>query len=99
MDRENRHTGFAATVRVAKDFLPWLPMYFGSRIHERMEKADLPDEQGRLTLELSFESLEAARERLLSCGGGLEVLAPWALRASIQDYAMQIIEQYRNSDA
>ena len=56
MDRENRHTGFAVTVRVAKDFLPWLPMYFGSRIHERMEKADLPDEQGRLTHELSFES-------------------------------------------
>jgi hypothetical protein len=36
---------------------------------------------------------------MLSCGGGLEVLAPQALRASIQDYTKQIIDQYRNSDA
>jgi hypothetical protein len=27
------------------------------------------------------------------------VLAPRALRASLQDYAMQIIKQYTNSDA
>ena len=74
-------------------------MYFGSRIRERLAQAGPPDAQGRLNLELFFESLEAARERLLSCGGGLEVLAPWALRASIQDYAKQIIDQYRNSDA
>jgi predicted DNA-binding transcriptional regulator YafY len=99
LDRENRHTDFAVTVRVAKVFIPWLPMFFGSRIHTRLAQAGPPDEQGRLTLELFFESLEAARERLLSCGGGLEVLAPRALRASLQDYAVQIIDQYRNSDA
>jgi predicted DNA-binding transcriptional regulator YafY len=99
LDRENRHTEFAVTVRVAKDFIPWLPMYFGSRIREHLAQAGPPDDRGRITFNLFFESLEAARERLLSCGGGLEVLAPWALRASIQDYAVQIIDQYRNSDA
>jgi predicted DNA-binding transcriptional regulator YafY len=96
--RENQHTDFAVTVRVASDFIPWLPMYFGSRIRERLAQASPPDEGGRLTLELFFESLEAARERLLSCGGGLEVLSPRALRASIQDYATQILAQYQNPD-
>jgi predicted DNA-binding transcriptional regulator YafY len=98
LDRENRHTDFAVTVHVVKDFIPWLPMYFGSRIHERLAQAGPPDDRGHITIELSFESLEAARERLLSCGGGLEVLAPWALRASIQDYAMQTLAQYQNPD-
>jgi predicted DNA-binding transcriptional regulator YafY len=94
-DREDRHMDFAVTVRVAKDFIPWLSMYFGGRIHARLAQADPPDDQGRIVLELFFESLEAARGRLLSCGGGLEVLSPWALRLSLQDYAAQILAQYR----
>ena len=97
-DRENRHSDFAVTVRVAKDFVPWLPMYFGGRIQEHLAQADPPDEQGGIVIELYFESLEAARGPLLSCGGGLEVLSPWALRLSLQDYAAQILAQYRNTD-
>ena len=45
-------------------------------------------------MELAFESLEAARDRLLSLGSGVEVLAPPALRASLADYARQIVAIY-----
>jgi predicted DNA-binding transcriptional regulator YafY len=96
--RENQLTDFAVTVRVHQDFIPWLPMFFGSRIRERLSQSPSPDDQGRIILDLFFESLEAARERLLGCGGGLEVLAPRALRFSIQDYARQILQQYSNLD-
>jgi RNA polymerase sigma-70 factor (ECF subfamily) len=61
-------------------------MYFGSRIlpvHRSNASAGF---RGRITLELSFDSPETARQRLLNCGGGIEVLAPKALRFSILDY-------------
>ncbi len=43
---------------------------------------------------LPFESLEAARARLLGFGAAVEVLAPCPLRRSIQDYAEQIAGLY-----
>ncbi len=43
---------------------------------------------------LTFESLEAARDRLLGYGGAIEVLEPLALRHSIQDFATQTIHRY-----
>ena len=45
-------------------------------------------------MQLFFESLEAARARLLSFGGGVEVLEPQALRCSIADFAAQIAARY-----
>ena len=57
-----------------------------------------PDAAGWLTLQLAFESLEAARTRILGFGRGVEVLAPYALRRSIQDYAEQIVALYACPD-
>jgi len=42
------------------------------------------------------EHKEQARNRLLDCGGGVEVLRPLALRKSMLDYAQQIAERYRS---
>jgi predicted DNA-binding transcriptional regulator YafY len=93
-EREQSRMMYAVTVRVAPDFLPYLPRYFGSRIREKIARAGAPGADGWLTLELAFESLEAARDRLLAFGRGVEVLAPAALRESILDYAMQIKHLY-----
>jgi predicted DNA-binding transcriptional regulator YafY len=49
---------------------------------------------GWQTLTLTFENLEAARARILSYGGAIEVLEPLALRKSIQDFAQQILKRY-----
>ena len=93
-ERERSHSSYPVTVRVAPDFVPVLPWYFGERIHALIAQAGPPDAEGWVTLELTFESLWAARDRLLSFGRGVEVLEPYALRRSILDYASQIVDLY-----
>ena len=94
VEREKRHAAYPVLVRVAPDFIPWLPMYFGAPIREKIAQAGPPDAEEWITLELAFESLEAARDRILDLGRGVEVLKPLALRKSIADYAAQIIALY-----
>jgi predicted DNA-binding transcriptional regulator YafY len=53
------------------------------------------DEQGRVQIDVVFESLEEARARCLSLGCAVEVLMPEALRMSIIDYADQILRVYK----
>ena len=85
---------FTATVRVAPSFIPELPRYFGNYIHTKIARAGLPDAEGWIRLELSFESFEAARDRILGFGRGVEVLEPRALHRSVLDYAEQIVALY-----
>lgn len=91
---ETYFSDFTATVRVAPRFIPELPRYFGSHIHTRIAQAGPPDAEGWIRLELSFGSFEAARERILGFGRGVEVLEPRALRRSVLDYAEQIVALY-----
>jgi predicted DNA-binding transcriptional regulator YafY len=90
---------YPATVRVAPQLVPWLPHYFGSAvstagIRDQLAAASPPSEDDWITLTLTFESLEEARDRLLAFGGAVEVLAPRALRASVADYAAQTVALY-----
>jgi predicted DNA-binding transcriptional regulator YafY len=85
---------FTATVRVAQNFIPELPRHFGNHIHSKIAQAGPPDAEGWIRMELSFESFEAARDRILSFGRGVEVLEPRALHRSVLDYAEQIVALY-----
>jgi predicted DNA-binding transcriptional regulator YafY len=91
--QEASRSAYSVMVRVAPGFIPWLPVYFGERLSL---ESSVRDVDGWLRLELSFENLHAARDRLLDCGGGVEVLAPLALRKSMLDYARQIVRRYEN---
>jgi len=84
---------FTAVVRVAPDFVPVLPRYFGSAIRHKIAQAP-PDEAGWITLELSFSSFFAARDRLLGFGRAVQVLDPIALQRSLLDFAEQIVGLY-----
>jgi len=95
-DVETRRTGYRVVVRVAPDLVQWLPYTFGERIRTVLAEADPPDADGWQRLELRFESLEAARDRLLSFGRAVEVLEPDPLRLSLIDYARQIVDLYEN---
>jgi predicted DNA-binding transcriptional regulator YafY len=53
------------------------------------------DKNGWQTLTLTFESLEAARARILGYGGAVEVLEPLALRRSVMDFAAQTLSRYK----
>jgi len=91
---EESRSDYVVTVRVAPDFVPLLPWYFGEQIRDRIAQAGPPDAEGWITLELPFDRLETARDRILSFGRGVEVLEPRGLRASILDYANQIVALY-----
>jgi predicted DNA-binding transcriptional regulator YafY len=96
-EHEARFAVFSTSVRVAPSFLPLMPKYFGSQIQERISASNTLDEEGWTKITLSFESFEAARERILGFGRGIEVLEPISLRRSIQDMAEQIVDLYQRS--
>ncbi|MFN2225735.1 MAG: helix-turn-helix transcriptional regulator [Anaerolineae bacterium] len=92
---------YPVTVRVAPQLVPWLPHYFGSAvstagIRDRLAAAPSSGDEW-LTLTLTFESLEEARDRFLVFGGAVEVLAPRALRAAVADYAAQTVALYHET--
>jgi predicted DNA-binding transcriptional regulator YafY len=91
---ERQRTDYRAVVRVAPELLEWLPHYFGERIRAAIGEAGPPDGEGWIRLELGFESLPAARERILGFGRAMEVLEPRALRLSVADFARQVVQLY-----
>ena len=92
--RERWLSSYTATVRVAPSALPILPRFFGHQVHEQIAQAGPPDAEGWTTLALSFESFHDALHTLLGFGRAVEVLAPRPLRASVLDFAQQIVEVY-----
>lgn len=94
-EERRRRQVYRATVRVAPASLGALAAHSGAELRGRPGADPEPDAEGWLTVELQFESLEAARAALLACGGGVEVLAPEPLRRSLWDYAEQIAARYR----
>jgi predicted DNA-binding transcriptional regulator YafY len=85
---------FCARVRVAPEALSMLAEYVGDRARGQLAQSYLPDEDGWVTLELPFESLIAARSRLLGLGRAVEVLEPESLRKSLIDFAEQVVGFY-----
>ncbi|MBI5029759.1 MAG: WYL domain-containing protein [Chloroflexi bacterium] len=97
-EREQNRATFIARVRVAPNLVPGLPRYFGNSIREKIANADNPDAEGWLTLELAFESFEAARDRMLAFGRAIEVIEPYSLRCSVLDFAEQIVALYSEAE-
>jgi predicted DNA-binding transcriptional regulator YafY len=91
---EEHRSTYPVTVRVSPEFAPWLPHYVGQALGEGDALAGPLDTEGWVTVILQFESLEEARDRLLTCGRGVEVLAPVALRHSVLDHALQTVSLY-----
>jgi predicted DNA-binding transcriptional regulator YafY len=91
---EESRPSYPVVARVAAGFLGCLPHFFGESIRAVIESAGPADADGRVSLTLPFQSLEAARDRLLGFGRAVEVLEPPALRRSMQDFAKQIASVY-----
>jgi len=91
---EDSRARYMVTVRAAAELVPQLPYYFGNGIQALITQAPAPDAEGWITLTLPFESLPAARARILGFGRAVEVLEPEALRKSVIDFASQITAFY-----
>ena len=98
-EHERSMVSYRVRVRIAPEFVSALPRMMGSGIREQLERTGPPDPDGWVRLELAFDSLFAARDRLLGLGRGVEVLEPWPLRQSLVDHARQIVALYAESDA
>lgn len=90
-------SGYRVEVRVAPQLLPQIVRHYAVNKPENNPSHASADGWTRLTLH--FESLEAARTGLLPAGQAIEVLEPLALRASLADYARQILSLYRCDEA
>lgn len=94
---ESHQSAFKACLRVSDSARSSLVRLFGNQAETALASAKVPDSDGWQTIELAFESFEAARERILSLGRAVEVLEPLPLRFSVLDYAEQIVALYAKS--
>lgn len=95
-EQEESRLSYIVTVRVSPELFPYLPAIFGRSA--LISPASPADEQGWVRQELAFESLFAARQRLLGLGRAVEVLSPRPLRLSVQDFARQIVGLYEGEE-
>lgn len=89
---------YEVTARISPALAPILRHWYGSQTDEILAHASVPDSQGWYRVTLPFESLYAARERILGLGRAIEVLEPLPLRQSLIDFAHQIVDFYENRE-
>jgi len=94
-ENEAIHTRYPVLVRAAPDLSAQLKQSWGENMLEWAGQAGEVDDFGWSTIRLVFESLDAARGRLLAFGRAVEVLEPLPLRKSLVDFAEQIADFYR----
>ena len=80
--------------RVRARVSPTLAQILAENRRETLSGSPPQGRDGWQEVSLSFESLEAARMRILGYGGAIEVLEPVALRKSVRDFADQIHIRY-----
>jgi predicted DNA-binding transcriptional regulator YafY len=82
-------TAYAATVRVSSRVTTDLLQRHGQVVSETDA-----DRDGWRVCRVMFEDDRQALGFLLTLGGAVEVVAPEALRLTVQDYAAQVLRRY-----
>jgi predicted DNA-binding transcriptional regulator YafY len=91
---ESSRPSFSVMVRISPLVLRYLTHVLGDSVINPDGPREHSDAHGQDTITLTFETFEDARGQILGLGGAVEVLAPQALRASVADFARQIIARY-----
>jgi predicted DNA-binding transcriptional regulator YafY len=85
---------FPVRLRVSPGMARELPWRLGEQGSTALAQTEEADQRGWRMIEVVFDSHEQARDKILSFGGGAEVLEPLALRRSVEDFARQIVQVY-----
>jgi predicted DNA-binding transcriptional regulator YafY len=93
-EEERSYSGYPVTARVTQKALPAVLRRFGARVQAQLAQAPEAEDGSRI-LTFYFRWIDEARDRLLPFGRGVEVLEPYALRASLADLAEQTARLYR----
>jgi predicted DNA-binding transcriptional regulator YafY len=88
-------TMYPVKLRVSPTFVPVLPQILGEAVHQQIERASSPDEEGWITLTLEFGSFVHARGEILGFGTFAEVLEPVELREAVIQVASGVVEFYK----
>jgi predicted DNA-binding transcriptional regulator YafY len=96
---EERKSLYRVQVLIHPNLLPFVEYIFGNQVNGNIKASPQDDADRWLPMTLFFESFEAARGKLLSCGRAVEVVEPYALRVSIIDFAEQITSFYRRQSS
>jgi predicted DNA-binding transcriptional regulator YafY len=86
---------YHVTLRVAQFFTPVLPRLYGEGVRALVDEAGQADEDGWTTLNLTFDSFEAARSSVLGMGTAAEVLDPPELRSAVLEMASEVVDFYQ----
>ncbi len=90
--------GYSIKVRVSPAFVPILPQILGETVYTLIENAEPPNEEGWITIPLTFGSFEGARSYVLGFGTMVEVLEPQELRQSVIAFARGIVKFYEERE-
>ena len=99
--RKEYRSSYPVKVRVSSRLTPFVTYYFGAQPNSNIgylmaqKEYNTPGDEW-FEIQLEFASLPEARDAILRCGGGIEVLEPYALRRSVQDFAEQILSVYND---
>lgn len=91
----DRRPAYWVRVKVAPGVITRLPLYFGEDVKTQVNETEPADSRGWISMDVQFEHLFQAREKLLSLGNAVEVLEPDPLRLSVIDFAKQIVDFYQ----
>lgn len=92
--QEALRPSFDAEVLAAPDVLALLQERYPGRIRTMPESQEATRSRGWRRVRIAFAHLYEARERLLACGAGVEVLAPRELRLAVADFARGAASRY-----
>ncbi|MCA9934783.1 MAG: WYL domain-containing protein [Anaerolineales bacterium] len=92
---ESTRERYAVTLYVPPEGLQPLAQLIGDGLYPLLEEAAPPDQDGCITLALTFESEEAAARQLIGLGTVVTVLNPPSLRQTISETAQQLVTHYK----
>jgi len=84
---------YSVLARVKQDLIRWLNLYYSDQDMKVIDTSEDGEDQW-VSVNFSFDSLVAARERILGFGNAVEILKPEELRISVMDFAERIVELY-----
>lgn len=92
--QEHNRPQFIVKVQIKSELLKMLKLFRAPVLLKAQENHQL-ERDGWHRMTFQFESFEDARSQLLSFGGAVEIITPLSLRNSVQDYANQIRNVYK----
>jgi predicted DNA-binding transcriptional regulator YafY len=91
---EGRRPIFSVKVKISAQLVNQLSMYLGESGRYEILETDSHVESDWTVATIFYENFFRARESILSMGRAVEVLEPEALKLSVIDFAMQIVDYY-----